>query len=148
MDTYLRESPTLRTFKRRLKLTFIQPPNILTHSLYGKNSVQHSRMRMGLSALNGQRADYHLIPDALCSCGAPSENALHYFLECPHHNAIRTILLQDMGQLLRPSGTTASTESHQLINIILNGSPNLNLDDNKLLFKRVHMFIGNSKRFN
>ena len=81
--------------------------------MYGTSAIHHSRIRLGLSALNGQRAHYHLIPDPSCLCGAPCENSMHYFLECPHHNAIRRILLQDMGRLYGSATSAIGNRSRQ-----------------------------------
>ena len=47
MDTNIKASTSVYTFKLRIKSTFSQPRNKLTHSMYGTSAIHHSRIRMG-----------------------------------------------------------------------------------------------------
>jgi hypothetical protein len=112
--------------------------NILFY--YGERwaSVHHARLRLGCSKLNYDlHSNLHVIDDASCRCGAPIENARHYFLKCPLFHNARINLIQDITKL-----TTCN------FNHILYGDTSLTLEQNKLLFGAVHRFIVETQRFN
>ena len=136
LDVNIRSCQTLSLFKQSLKQRYPEP-NILY--FYGQRwaSVHHSRMRMGCSKLNYDLCyKLYVTDDPACQCGAPMENAYHFFLECRNFNLIRRNLL-------------ASIEPYSEcnINVILNGNNDLSKDNNFLIFDAVHKFIINSNRF-
>mgnify|MGYP001606106713 FL=1 len=111
--------------------------NILYY--YGErwSSVHHARMRMGCSKLNKDLSyNLHVSDDPSCTCGAPLEDAKHYFLQCPLFADIRQQLMIDL------QGTMPIT-----IKNLLFGNSNYEYDVNKSVFAAVHTFIVKSKRF-
>ena len=64
----------------------------------GNGAVNHSRMRMGLSALNAHRKRYNFIDSSRCDfCGHRCENPVHFFLSCPTFAAQRQVMMDGMG---------------------------------------------------
>ena len=107
---------------------------------------------MGLSALKSQRNDYHLILDSRCDkCGAPKEDTVHYFQDCPGYSAIRKTLKDEVEPLLFPLGITVNTENsdekNDLTYIYLHGSELLTLQSNISIMNSVQKYITSSKRF-
>ena len=96
----IKNSKSLLIFKHQLskkKLDLLhQLPNC-----HGQGSVQHYRLRLGLSALKFQRFSYSLIPDTKCpSCGSGPEDPSHYFFICPTYSAPRNELLRNLATIL------------------------------------------------
>ena len=148
----LREATSLTHFKNQLKNSLF-PKHIKYHSIgFGNAAVNHSRLRMGLSALKSQRTDHHLITDRHCDrCGAPIEDVNHYFHECPSYSAIRRILTLEVENLLSPLGITMSTDTvnnrTKLSNLLLQGSHQIDNQTNIALMEISQRYIKASKRF-
>ena len=148
----LREVTSLTCFKYQLKNSLF-PKHTKYHSIgYGNAAVNHSRLRMGLSALKSQRADYHLITDRRCDrCYAPNEDVNHYFHECPCYSAIRRTLTLEVELLLAPLGITMSTDTVNkrtvFSNLLLRGSHLIVNETNIALMKICQKYIKASKRF-
>ena len=119
----------------------------------GKGALNHARLRMGLSALNAHRKKYNFISFNDCpKCGQKPENEVHYLLKCPDLVAHRAVLMGTISPLLErrveislPPITHA--EQTKLVSILLYGSPDLSVEDNKVLFESVRAFIEQSNRF-
>ena len=94
-------------------------------------------MRIGCSKLNNDLCKkLHVINNSSCNCGAPVENAHHFFTECPRYINQRIILFAKI------NGITEITTSH-----LLYGDSTLSLDLNKRVFEAVHDYIDSTKRF-
>ena len=118
----------------------------------GKGAINHSRIRMGLSALNAQRKKYHFIPDGTCqSCDARSEDAMHFFLVCPAYTVQRRQLFQELNhnvpQVIQPLNNFSADkkQAKALTNILVIGTGNAASDQS--IFKSVQVFIETSQRF-
>ena len=82
-----------------MQLTF--QPYILYSRFLGKAAVNHTRMRLGLSALNSQRYKYNMVPSPSCErCGTPKEDPYHIFFVCPVYAVPRQTLTQDLNRIL------------------------------------------------
>eukprot|EP00745_Piridium_sociabile_P019699 TRINITY_DN29925_c0_g1_i14.p1 TRINITY_DN29925_c0_g1~~TRINITY_DN29925_c0_g1_i14.p1 ORF type:complete len:275 (+),score=2.49 TRINITY_DN29925_c0_g1_i14:136-960(+) len=96
--------------------------------------VNHCRLRLGMSNINYDLYNRHLLPDPKCACGHYRENAEHFLLHCPNYNLFRantiSILPHDQTQL----------------HTLLHGNPNLRREENELIIKTVHQFIAQTKR--
>lgn len=77
------------------------------------------------------------MPSPRCNCGYSPEDAAHYFLHCPLYDAERI----DMRNVV------LSVVDHLSLNVLLYGESTLSFSDNKVIFKAVHTFITESKRF-
>jgi len=129
--------PSYKSFKDHLK-SQVDPPNELYY--YGERwpSVHHARMRIGCSKLNNDLCyNLHVVNNPTCECGAPVEDAYHYFFQCPNYQAIRLILLHTVSNI-----TVAN------IDTFLYGDTALSLVQNQTIFEAIHEFIKSTQRFN
>ncbi len=128
----IRQITTLDDFKISLKKGK-KEPNVLYY--YGKRwpSVHHSRIRIGCSKLNYDLCyKLHVINEPYCICGEID----HYFLECPNFVDLRIDLFNAI-----------SAYSYVDLEVILQGSANLNEDQNKAIFDAVHLYLERTRRF-
>ena len=74
----IRNSPTISTFKNRIKTLCIKAPEY-----YGegprKLNILHTRLRYQCSSLNADLKRINVINDSKCTCGSPYEDAYHFF---------------------------------------------------------------------
>ena len=93
LDIEIRNSPTLTSFKARLKLKF-KPPVVPKLYLTGDRSlsVYHSRIRNRCSNLNAHLHYNHLLQSPACECGFQIEDPEHYFFRCPRFTNERQTL--------------------------------------------------------
>ena len=152
LSSQIKAVPSLSLFKQKLKESLFPLKNKLLGMHSGSGAINHSRIRMGLSALNSQRADYSFIDHRNCPrCRAPREDIMHFFLECPHYSVTRGKLIRELGHLLQPAGVAAhthnQTEKDLLISTILHGHPSLKLETNLMLFFHIQTYSTDSKRF-
>ena len=145
----LKQATSLGTFKNKLKKQLFPSKINMYSELSGKDAINLCRMRLGLSALNQQRKDYHLIEEGLCTlCYSDDEDTNHYFLFCPHHAAHRGQLIRELGRLLQPAGISPNNiNSNTLVNIILHGCPLITEKENLKLYKCVTTYIEKTNRF-
>jgi hypothetical protein len=92
---------------------------------------------MRSSSLNEHLYVKHIIDSPNCFCGE-FESTHHYLFKYPKYTCQRNSLFRQLLQLLniRPSE-----------NLLLFGSPDLDIDSNTIVFMRVHTYISQSKRF-
>ena len=100
-------------------------------------SIHHARMRIGCSKLQKDLFfNLHVSNNPHCSCGAPTEDAKHFFLHCPNYLDIREQLKQSMQGLMPVT-----------VRNLLFGNSSFSLKINEQVFDAVHKFIIASKRF-
>ncbi len=131
----VRQLPSLKRFKSAIVTK--EKCNILYY--YGKRwpSIHHARIRLGCSKLREDlHKNLHVVESSQCPCGYHTENACHFFFECPQYTDIRLQLF-------------SAISCYCLINldIILHGSKKLTLIQNQSIFDAVHKFIEKSNRF-
>ena len=109
---------------------------------YGKRklNILHTRLRHISSTLNYDLFRINVKNDACCQCGNKCENVFHYFLECPRYNVQRAQMLKSIDYVVHQRAPID-------INLILNGSAGLSLIENQNVFKCLHLYICNTKRF-
>ena len=78
----------------------------------------------------------HVINFANCNCGYHTEDAFHYFFQCPLYRVERQNMTSAIAIITDPSLAT-----------ILYGNDNLSLTSNQGVFHAVHDFIISTKRF-
>ena len=130
-----RSVTSLEEFKRKFKP---EQTELLLLYYYGERwpSVHHARMRLRCSKLNDDLCNHlHVVDNPSCSCGAEVENAQHYLLDCPNYIDERHDLANTIGN------------DNMFIQNLLFGNPNLSLEQNKEVFKAVHLFIMKTERF-
>ena len=156
LDFDLKETKPYSRFKSMLRKTMLSTKNKLYSLSASKAAVNHTRIRMGLSALNAQRFDYNLIDYKNCQCGSLSEDPVHFFINCPLYTAPRQILLGDTEHILiefsliiedQPNILNHNVLSRSLVNLFMFGNKNLSWDSNVNLFQYVQNYIDSSHRF-
>jgi hypothetical protein len=152
LDRDIRNSPSVNSFKDKLK----KSTGITTNKLYfhdsSKAAINQTRMRLGLSGLSSQCHAYKHIDQPTClTCGTKSEDPAHYFLLCPTFATPRPRLLQETCNILFSYDIqvdfTARAFRKFYITTLLQGSSVLTLDDNRRIFKLVQNVIQQSQRF-
>ena len=134
LPTEVRQLPTLTFFKNHLSQG---KRNVPKHYYYGARRAQilHTRLRTGCSSLNLDQFLKNITDSPLCRCGS-IENIHHYFFDCLFYEAPRVLLLNSVVIYQTPS-----------INLLLYGNTTLSQTTNNLIFKHVHKFILETKRF-
>ena len=134
LDIAVRNSPSLSSFKHNLTSERIQTSK---HFYYGKRKTQilHTRLRTGCSGLKYDLFRKNIVESPFCTCGR-NETTSHYFFECPKYIVLRAHLLNTVSNLCTPS-----------LGVLLCGNLDLSNEANEEIFKAVHKFIDNSKRF-
>ena len=149
-----RTSPTLSSFKSKLKKDNYKVANKLF--LYGTShgAINHSRIRMGLSGLNQQRRKYNFIENGRCpTCHFKREDDFHYFTNCPTYATQRGVMYREICQTLAPNidpnlfMPISNEDSKDFLSLIIHGSNESDYDTNKIIFNIIHKFITNTKRF-
>jgi hypothetical protein len=152
LDRNTRNSTSITNFKDKLKKSTGAVTNKLFHHNSARAAINHTRMRLGLSALSSQRHDYKHIDKPTCkTCGAKSEDPTHYFLLCPTYSAHRPTLLQETCNILFTYDIQVDFTSRAFrkfyITTLLQGTQTITMDDNKKIFNFVQTYIQQSQRF-
>ena len=148
----IKRATSLNSLKAKLADLYGSTSYHLFLSEDGNGAVNHSRMRMGLSALNAQRKRYNFIATSTCDyCNHKNENVRHFLLYCPAFAAQRQVMLDDiMGRGLEPVQPLLNYQNmpklaSNLTRVLLHGTEDDQID--KLLFNIVQTFICSSNRF-
>jgi len=96
LDQSINNSPSLETFKGKLKDTKHPPPDWF-YSNDGIYSIFHSRLRMSCSPFNDDLfSQIHVIESPQCLCGHIQETVSHFLLGCPLFTSEQTIMLNEL----------------------------------------------------
>ena len=136
-----RNLDTLTKFKKAIRKE--QSDNtkcIPKHFYYGprKRNIILTQLRNSYSFLNYDLSKVNIVNDAACSCGAPREDAIHYFFNCPNYTEIRRIMMNNLNWV---------QASDLNLNLLTRGSDDLTYEENINIIKHVFNFIKSSKRF-
>ena len=85
---YYENLDTLTKFKKAIrKEQSDNTKRIAKHFYYGprKLNIILTQLRNSYSFLNYDLSKVNIVNDAACSCGAPREDAFHYFFTCPNY---------------------------------------------------------------
>ncbi len=140
-----RLSPSFASFKSNLyRSTKLPspPPWIYTGTRYV--NILHTRMRLNNPALNAYLFRTGRSPSPSCECGCQSETTKHYIIECPLFAAHRDRLLADIRDLLAPGihpNMLIDLDSDHLLNLLLHGNADLDINVNLSIFNAVHCYI-------
>lgn len=138
LDNNLRNSPSLNSFKYNLKKDNFSTVKVPVYYSYGDRflSVMHARIRNNCSNLSNDLFINHLSPNPMCCCNLEIENAEHFFFRCPKYTNEREMLFRE------------TRVCHPLnLSKVLCGDLNGAIESNTLIFKAVHKYIKNTKRF-
>lgn len=115
------------------------------YSIDRYSSILHTRLRLNCSALNYYLFNINCSSSPACACGANCESVTHYLLKCPRYSALRLSLLSAAAQVYG-DGWNLLSDFHK-VKLFLFGEVNLNIEDNKRIFKYVQQYIKQSERF-
>ena len=138
LDESMRNSPSLNSFKYRLKGNSPNLRKIPPYYFYGDRylSIMHCRIRNNCSNLSNDLYHNHLKPRPLCNCNLEIENTEHFFFRCPKYVNERVKLFHE------------TRDFHPLnINLILFGDGNISLESNTTIFRSVQNYIKHTRRF-
>ena len=134
LDTSVRNLPRFSLFKRKIRKESFKPPEYYNEGMR-KFNIIHTRLRHRCSSLNADLHRVNLLNSPKCSCGAPTEDSIHFFLECKLYQNERMIMFAGF------NGLEVNIET------ILFGNDNYNNKTNSLIFEKVRKYIKESKRF-
>ena len=116
-------------------------------------SINHTRLRLGLSGLNGHRANFSFIDFSYCNkCGYELEDTIHFFLFCTNYAAQRETLFTSLDTLfldniVKPHRNLNTRRAlNTCITLFLKGDPTWKLCKNIELFTAVQIFIQSTQR--
>ena len=154
LDAPLKTCKSLNVFKKGLRAHSSCKNNKLFSMFHGNENVNHTRLRLGLSALNSHRFLYGFIPSASCpNCGHDTEDTGHFFFICPAYAALREEMFASMGQIIGDDHHMFSyaylsrVNKSKCIKLLLYGEENLTFDKNLDIFKAIQSYIRRTHRF-
>ena len=137
----MKESDSINIFKEKLKRLY--GPNkskkLYSHG-HGWHTVNHCRIRLGLSHLKHHLFRYNIIQSAYyenVTCDNLPETSSHFLLYCPRYEPQRRSMLKEISKIIFPGTsyiTVIALMSDHLCNILLHGSEDLSLEENKKAF--------------
>ena len=142
----IKRSKSFLSFKNSL-LKIGQPtakPTYNNHNPIGLKFL--IRLRLGLSHLNEHKFKHNFqdCANPLCSCSLEIESHSHFFLHCHHFTNIHATLLDVLQSVDR---NISSFSDNKLVDLLLYGSPNFNLNQNNKILSSSISFIIKSERF-
>ena len=147
MSLELKESDSINIFKEKLKRLYGPNKSIKLYSHgHGWHTVNHCRLRLGLSHLKHHLFRYNIIQSAHCenvTCDNLPETSSHFLLYCPRYEPQRRSMLKEISKIIFPGTsyiTVIALMSDHLCNILLHGSEDLSLEENKKVFDYVFKF--------
>jgi hypothetical protein len=138
----IRNSPSLNSFERRLKVHFQPPTKMLWFSVGDRfSNIHHARLRIGCSKLKAHlHFNLFVEDDPSCGCGFEIEDPYHFFFVCPRYAQNRVILFDSISRLVPDTAPRLS--------LLLRGDVNLSVDKNTAICEYVQAFIKTTGRFN
>jgi hypothetical protein len=133
LDISIRNSPTLSSFKNRVKGDIYKPPKYYNEGPRKRN-ILHTKLRHQCNSLNVDPSIIHIINNYKCNCGASFEDVMHYFLECSLYLNKRRTFLSNCDDI------------NINIETLLFGNDDYSYNVNSKIFGKVRTFINQSKR--
>ena len=146
LDMQIRRSESFLSFKNSL-LKIGRPTAKPTYNIHNPIGLKFlTRLRLGLSHLNEHKFKHNFqdCVNPLCSCSLEIESLSHFFLHCHHFTNIHATLLHDLQSVDR---NIPSFSDNELVDLLLYGSPNFNLNQNNKILSSSISFIIKSERF-
>ena len=136
---------SIAAFNSKLLLT-IRP---LKRTMYGIRNIvgikRLTKLRVEFSALNEHRFLHNFdCVSPLCLCGMGDEDNAHFLLHCHRFREMRCDLLGQLSEI--PGLDLANLVSKALCELLLYGSPLLNIIDNRIIPEATMSFLDRSMR--
>ena len=137
LDQQVRTLPTILRFKSNINTI---PDKIPDYTNVGerKYTIKLTRIRHRRSSLKNDLYGVNIIPSPACSCGAPFENADHYFFNVPYKLTKETIFFINLNRLQINDADVA---------VLTTGSHNYDEIINRSIIQFAFKFIKDSQRF-
>ena len=146
LDVQIRRSESFLSFKNSL-LKIGRPTAKPTYNIHNPIGLKFlTRLRLGLSHLNEHKFKHNFqdCVNPLCSCSLETESLSHFFLHCHHFRNILVTLFDDLQSVDR---NIPSFSVNELVDLLLYGSPNFNLNQNNMIPSSSISLIIKSERF-
>ena len=152
MNEWNRLSPEIRNSKciyvfKKLLLKFIRPNAYDVYNIHDPIGLKFlTRLRLRLSHLREHKFRHNFLDtlNPLCSCSLETESVSHYLLRCPFYAQNRKILLDNLVDIV---GSMSNLSDTKLINLLLYGDGQYDVDKNSSILKHTISFLKNSERF-
>jgi hypothetical protein len=128
-------APSYNAFKSRIAKGG-EKVNPLYYQGKRRSAVNHTRLRMGCSALKKHLHRLDIVASPSCACTLEEEDAYHFLFVCPIYAAHRATMLEAIHPIAYPN-----------LNMVLHGDPNLPWEANKIIFGAVQRYIDQTQRF-
>jgi hypothetical protein len=128
-------APSCNAFKSRLSKGG-DKANPLFYEGKRRSAVNHTRLRMGCSALKKHLHRLEIVASPSCACTLEEEDSYHFLFVCPLYAVHRAIMLETIHRIAYPT-----------LNLVLQGDPNLPWEANKIIFDAVQRYIDQTQRF-
>ena len=104
-----------------------------------------TKLRVEFSALNEHRFRHNFdCVSPLCLCGIGNEDNAHFLLHCHRFHKMRIDLLGQLSEI--PGLDLTNMDSKALCELLLYGSPQLTIIDNRIILEATISFINRSMR--
>ena len=104
-----------------------------------------TRMQLGFCSLNNYLFSRNLSVSSACTCGAPYEDLVHFFLHCPIHSYQRSQFLTAFNNMNIEFANQLN--ENNLVRLFTTGSPKLSNTMNQNVLQNTMNFISSTKRF-
>ena len=136
----IKNAKSLAAFKSKL-LSAIRPLKRTMYGIHDIVGIRHlTKLRVEFSALNEHR--YCVSP--LCLCGIGNDDNAHFLLHCHRFHEMRIDLLGQLSEI--PGLDLTNMDSKALCELLLYGSPQLTIIDNRIILEATISFINKSMR--
>ena len=146
LDDEIKNSRSISEFKRKL-LQIIKPVKNSMYNISDIDGIKYlTKIRLKFSALNEHKFRHKF--DCLnpcCTCGEGIEDNEHFLLHCPRFEMMRGDLLRQLSHIPRIDITLMDSKS--LCQLLLFGSTNLNVVENRIVLEATMAYMKATKRF-
>ena len=140
LPLHIRSLPTLSSFTNAIKHLFYRKPMKLFNHGNRCVNIIHCQLRNSASNLNADLHKDFIRDNCICdNCGFHTENAYHFFFECPQYSEERITLFNSISNM--------GMQKPISLDMILYGDSDISYVENITLFNIVHEYIVKTKRF-
>ena len=127
-------------------LAIIRPPKNTVYDVFDIEGIKKlTKLRVNFSALNEHRFRHNFdCSSPTCMCGRGIEDNEHFLLHCHQFDLMRRDLFR---QLNIPGLDINKLDSDALCTLLLFGTKDLNLVENRIIIEATISFINATKRF-
>ena len=146
LDEETKDCTSINTFKKLQKKKLFPTKTQYLSKGKSKYSINHMRMRLGLSHLKQQLNSFGIIDTPYCDhCTSRLEMTTHYLMNCPRYTDIRDDMLRQIWGIVERYGMVNENNLRYLNKLLLEGDNRLTENENIDVFKIVETFIEKSK---